>query len=197
MGLARSKYVSTTELMSTGHTHDKDHAGETSEGHGRDHDEQARKEAHQPRGAAPGLQPQAVQAFGSRKRSGEEERQIEAEEAMYEPPREEFHYAHHASVHGADGANGARDTASAGAPPYIRDGGAQSPAAGRRHTSGARPWQYHLYAPDARQRGTPAVSGSLSWVSSGAVAACHFRATAGHQQGMGGVREKRRPFKPP
>jgi hypothetical protein len=62
--------------------HDKDHAGDTSEGHGRGHGEQARKEAHQPRGAAPGLQPQAVQAFGSRKRSGEEERQIEAEEAM-------------------------------------------------------------------------------------------------------------------
>jgi phosphoribulokinase len=30
-----------------------------------------------------------------------------------EPPREEFHSAHHASIHGADGANGARDTASA------------------------------------------------------------------------------------
>jgi hypothetical protein len=29
-------------------------------------------------------------------------------------------------------------TASAGAPPYIRDGGAQSSTAGKRHTSGAR-----------------------------------------------------------
>jgi hypothetical protein len=34
----------------------KDHAGRTSEGHGRDQGEEAREEAHQPRGATPGLQ---------------------------------------------------------------------------------------------------------------------------------------------
>jgi hypothetical protein len=63
--------------------HDQGHAGETSEGHGKDHGEHARKEAHQPRGAAPGLQLQTVQASGSRKaRSGEEERRSAAEEAM-------------------------------------------------------------------------------------------------------------------
>jgi hypothetical protein len=58
----RSKNVNNMEAHVNGptNTHDKDHAGETSEGHDRDHGEQARKEAHQPRGAAPGRQPQAV-----------------------------------------------------------------------------------------------------------------------------------------
>jgi hypothetical protein len=37
-----------------------------------DHGEQARKEAHQPRGAAPGLQLHAVQAPGSRPRGKQE-----------------------------------------------------------------------------------------------------------------------------
>jgi hypothetical protein len=46
--------------------HDGGHAEETSEGHGKDHGEQARKEAHQSRGATPGLQLQAVQAPSSR-----------------------------------------------------------------------------------------------------------------------------------
>jgi hypothetical protein len=80
-----TKNVNNVEAHVNGpkNTHDKGHAGETSEGHGKDHGEQARKEAHQPRGAAPGrLQPQAVQASGPRKRNGEEERQIEAKEAM-------------------------------------------------------------------------------------------------------------------
>jgi hypothetical protein len=66
MSLRSANYVNVIELMSTGHTHDQDHAGETRKGHGRDHGEQAREEAHQPMGAAPDLQPQAVQAPSSR-----------------------------------------------------------------------------------------------------------------------------------
>jgi hypothetical protein len=52
--------------------HGKDHAGETSESHGRDQDEEAREEAHQPRGATSSLQIPPVQAPGSREGSKKE-----------------------------------------------------------------------------------------------------------------------------
>jgi hypothetical protein len=71
MSLRSAKYVNNnTEAHVKGPNkeHDKEHAGETSEGHGKDQGE----EAHQPRGAAPRLQVPPVQAPGSREGSKEE-----------------------------------------------------------------------------------------------------------------------------
>ena len=56
MSLRSAKYVNNNteaHFKESNKEHDKDHVGETSEGHGRDQGEEAREEAHQPRGAAP------------------------------------------------------------------------------------------------------------------------------------------------
>jgi hypothetical protein len=75
MSLRSAKYVNNNtkaHVKEPNKEHDKDHVGETSEGHGRDQGEEAREEAHQPRGAAPRLQIPPVQASGSREGSKEE-----------------------------------------------------------------------------------------------------------------------------
>jgi hypothetical protein len=76
MSLRSAKYVNNNteaHVKEPNREHDKDHVGETSEGHGRDQGEEAREEAHQPpRGAAPRLQIPPVQASGSREGSKEE-----------------------------------------------------------------------------------------------------------------------------
>jgi hypothetical protein len=74
MSLRSEKYVNNNteaHVKEPNKEHDKDHAGETSEGHGRDQG----KEAHQPQGAAPRLQRPPVQAPGPQEGSKEERHQ--------------------------------------------------------------------------------------------------------------------------
>jgi hypothetical protein len=75
MSLRSAKYVNNDKeahVKEPNKEHDRDHAGKPSEGHGRDQGEEAREEAHQPRGATPRLQIPPVQASSSREGSKKE-----------------------------------------------------------------------------------------------------------------------------